>query len=78
MDNISDFKIKNATSLAKANFPKDDPYYTHIQQAAKALVDAGMGHFIYATQWSKGTTVWRQPGSQEPGITVSPEGRIRK
>ena len=46
-------------------------YQENIRNAARTLVDRGDGAYIYQTQWSSGTTLWRNPIS---GCTVTIKG----
>lgn len=36
-------------------------YFQCIARAADALVKAGMGSAVYATQWSSGASLWEYP-----------------
>ena len=61
-DTIDSFENndKTAANLAAANFDLDNRYYVNIQIAAKALVDAGFGSYVYQTTWGSGTSGWER------------------
>lgn len=52
---------RTAEKLARANFDPTDAYHKHIKGGAQAMVEENKGQYIYVTQYSSGSTVWRHP-----------------
>jgi len=71
---IGETDDKTAANLARTDFI-DDSYHNSIKQAGQELVDLGLSHYLYQTQWSSGRTIWK--GSEdEPIATVSSRGQV--
>ena len=80
MIDINEAPNKTAAALERflENCGNENPYIQNIWMAARHLVTVGLGHFVYQTRYSSGTTLWRkQNGYHIPRIPYQPrEPRI--
>lgn len=58
---ISQLIDKSANTLANVGLIQD-AYHQAIQESARRLVNDGLGHMTYVTQYVSYTTVWRTTG----------------
>lgn len=63
-------KLQAATLAAKAL--TDSEYTNNIIYAARVLVNAGCGDFIYSTQWESGATLWKSILDEDDTKIVQP------
>lgn len=72
MESVSINDTDKIASTIAGTYFHDNDYHDCIKKTARILVDAGLGHYRYHTQFGSGCCVYRSPDDSE-AVTVDPD-----